>query len=160
MAPDGRTYEEEAIRAWLARAGTSPVTRAPMPAGDLRLNYTVRDAIEAWRAEQPLAIDPDCLVLSDEVIGRGSFGRVVGGTLRTHGARDRPVAVKTLPELGGDDARAAFEKELKAHMVAQQGADGKFCASSQVTPSYCVSHVLSPGQRTPWSLFVSRRSRI
>ena len=126
MAPDNRTYEEEAITAWMRQGEnpTSPVTREPMPSGSLRFNYAVRDAIEAWRAEQPLAIDPARLSLSKDVIGRGSFGQVVAGTLRTFGAKACKVAVKTLPDVGGEEARKMFEKELKAHMVAQQGADG------------------------------------
>eukprot|EP00038_Savillea_parva_P005502 m.156674 g.156674 ORF g.156674 m.156674 type:complete len:522 (-) comp11725_c0_seq9:89-1654(-) len=124
VAPDGRAYEEDALRQWMTNNNTSPVTGAAMPAGPVHFSYNLRDASQEHLIKQPLAIEPDRLTLTDEVIGRGSFGHVVGGTLRTHGARDRQVAVKTLPELGGDDARRAFEKELKAHMEAQQGADG------------------------------------
>lgn len=48
-------------------------------------NLSLRGAIEGWRSEQPLAIDPDRLVLEapEVVIGRGSFGKVIAGTLST-----------------------------------------------------------------------------
>ena len=70
-----------------------------------------------------MAIDPDCLTLSDEVLGNGSFGVVRGGTLTLHGRAQR-VAVKMLPGLAQEEQREQFEKELKAHMTAQRQADG------------------------------------
>ena len=124
VGPDGRAYEASALQQWLSRHNTSPVTGTTMPAGDLRFSYNLRDAAQAYSAQQPLAIEPDRLTVTDNLLGEGSFGHVLAGTLRTQGARDRPVAVKWLPGLGGDKARTQFEKELKAHMVAQHGADG------------------------------------
>eukprot|EP00035_Acanthoeca_spectabilis_P012842 m.233334 g.233334 ORF g.233334 m.233334 type:complete len:1046 (-) comp15730_c0_seq3:113-3250(-) len=124
-APDGRSYERDAIIEALAVNPVSPFTRAPMSPDQLWPNLSLRGAIEGWRSEQPLAIDPDRLVLEapEVVIGRGSFGKVIAGTLMTHG-RTAAVAVKMLPEMSVAEASAQFEKELRAHITAQQGADG------------------------------------
>lgn len=96
-----------------------------MPPGRLVVNYTLRDAIEAWRAEQPMPIDPQRLSLAEpeDLIGQGSFGKVVSGTLRTHGRAQR-VAVKMLPEMSLHEERLQFDRELKAHITAMQGATG------------------------------------
>ena len=79
---------------------------------------------------QPLAIDPDRLTLADpeELIGSGSFGQVVAGVLQTSG-REQSVAVKFLPAMTQAEQRTQFEKELKAHIVAQQarGTDMGAC---------------------------------
>ena len=70
-----------------------------------------------------MAIDPDRLTVSDELLGEGSFGRVLAGVLSTHG-RDQQVAVKILPALTRTEQREQFDRELKAHLTAQQGANG------------------------------------
>jgi hypothetical protein len=80
--PDGRSYERAAIE--LALRGNphtppniSPITRQPMTADRLWANLSLRSAIETWLDEQPLAIDPpERLELTEEVIGRGTFGQV------------------------------------------------------------------------------------
>eukprot|EP00035_Acanthoeca_spectabilis_P027276 m.465989 g.465989 ORF g.465989 m.465989 type:complete len:582 (+) comp24785_c0_seq1:29-1774(+) len=127
VAPDGRTYERAHIEGWLRRQETSPFTGAPLPPpARLTPNYALRDAIERWRQQQPLPIDPHRVKLSDprEVLGQGSFGRVLGGTMEGVGGRVHPVAVKMLPDLTQVEERKNFEHELKAHLAAQQGADG------------------------------------
>jgi hypothetical protein len=124
LAPDEHTYERGAIEQALQASPISPITRQPMRLGDLKLNRALRDAIAEWRAEQPMAFDPDLLeIMEEEVLGRGAFGLVVAGILTTHGKRLR-VAVKTLQDVSGTEARARFDAELKAHLTAQQGADG------------------------------------
>ena len=98
VASDGHSYEGSAMQQWLDSNSTSPMTNAQLPNRTLVPNIALRHAIEEWRDAQPLAIDPDRLRLSDEVIGVGSFGQVLAGTLETHG-RDQRVAVKMLPAM-------------------------------------------------------------
>jgi hypothetical protein len=119
VAADGHSYELEAITQWLESHTTSPLTNAQLHNTVLVPNVALRNAIEEWRAVQPMAIDPERLSLTEELIGEGSFGRVVAGVLATHG-REQRVAVKTLPALAQKEARAQFERELKAHLTAQQ----------------------------------------
>ena len=119
VAADGHSYELEAITRWLESHTTSPLTNAALHTTVLIPNVALRSAIEEWRAVQPMAIDPERLSLSEELIGEGSFGRVVAGVLATHG-REQRVAVKTLPALTQREARAQFENELRAHLTAQQ----------------------------------------
>ena len=45
IALDGHTYERSAIEAWLAVNMSSPLTGAPMPAGELRPNHMVRSML-------------------------------------------------------------------------------------------------------------------
>ena len=110
----------------LARNPISPMTRVPLDPATLVDNVALRDAIEEWRRQLPLALDPDRLDVADpeELLGSGSFGKVVVGTLQSHG-RDLPVAVKVLhpPALTRSEQRAQFDGEVKAQMTAQQGAD-------------------------------------
>ena len=89
---DGHSYSRAAITRWLADHDTSPVTGAVLPRFpgsttrvDKRLapNHALRKAIEEWRDQRPLPIDPARLSLLDELLGEGSFGRVVAGTLAT-----------------------------------------------------------------------------
>lgn len=122
LAPDGRTYERAAIEQWCERHPESPLTREPFETPvRLVVNYGLRDAIEAWRAEQRLAIDPTQLSFSDpvELIGEGSFGMVIGGTLAC-GRHRTLVAVKKLPALAATSAAAQFDRELKVHLTAQR----------------------------------------
>ena len=121
VAVDGHSYELAAIKQWLETHSTSPLTNVELPTTTLVPNVALRKAIEEWRDSQPMAIDPERLALADpeELIGAGSFGRVVGGTLTTHGRTQR-VAAKMLPAMTQADQRAQFEKELKAHITAQQ----------------------------------------
>uniref|UniRef100_A0A7S2IQ25 U-box domain-containing protein n=1 Tax=Haptolina brevifila TaxID=156173 RepID=A0A7S2IQ25_9EUKA len=44
-APDGHTYEREAIRAWLRSHGSSPMTGEAMPAGELVTNWLIKGAL-------------------------------------------------------------------------------------------------------------------
>lgn len=47
--PEGNTYERAAIEEWLSREGVSPMTRAPLAAGQLVSNRALRDAIVEWK---------------------------------------------------------------------------------------------------------------
>ena len=122
VAEDGHSYERAAIAEWLARNARSPLTNAPMGHG-LVPNVTLRKAIAEWRDRLPLSLDPEALSLSSDRLGVGSFGMVIGGTLQTHGRAQR-VAVKTLSAMTQAEQRERLEAEVRAHVVAQQGADG------------------------------------
>ena len=68
-------------------------------------------AIDLWRVRQPLAIDPDRLTLTEpeDLLGEGSFGKVVAGRLRSAG-RDQQVAVKMLPAMTMAEQRVQFNR--------------------------------------------------
>lgn len=125
IAPDGKSYERKAITSWLQRQGTSPITYEPMSVSSLVANSALKDAIEQWRSQLPLAIHSSSLSLSEPevVLGEGSFGRVVFGTLRSYG-REQSVAVKMLPIMTRAEKKSQFEREIKAHLAAQQRTDG------------------------------------
>ena len=133
VTSDGHTYSRSAIERWLASHNTSPASGAVLPNlpgtrnPDKRLvpNIAVRKAIEEWRARRPMAIDPSLLTLTSELLGEGSFGVVIAGTLATGSGRPPlAVAVKMMPALSRDDERTAFDRELRAHMLAAQNCDG------------------------------------
>ena len=81
-------------------------------------NIALRQAIDEWREQQPLAIDPERLHLSEEVIG-GFLGQVLVGTLEMHG-RQQQVAVKLLPAMSQVEVRKQFDLELKHHCTAKE----------------------------------------
>ena len=85
VAADGQTYERDAIENWVQSHNTSPLTNAMLPHTGLIPNIALRKAIEEWRELQPMALDPDRLVLGqpEEIIGEGSFGQVIAAVLRT-----------------------------------------------------------------------------
>ena len=93
------------------------MTRVPLDPATLVDNVALRDAIDEWRRQLPLALDPDRLDITDpeELLGSGSFGKVVAGTLRTYGW-DQRVAVKMLG-LNGDgmvEQRTALDRCVAA----------------------------------------------
>lgn len=47
--PDGNSYERHAIQDWLRHNGTSPITRTPLSAADLRPNRALKTAIDEYR---------------------------------------------------------------------------------------------------------------
>jgi len=47
--PEGNSYERVAIETWLARHGTSPITRKPLRVSDLAPNRALKEAIEQER---------------------------------------------------------------------------------------------------------------
>jgi hypothetical protein len=51
MAEDGHTYERMAITDWVAKDGTSPITRQPLVQGFIP-NRSLRKAIERWQANE------------------------------------------------------------------------------------------------------------
>ncbi|CAG9467059.1 unnamed protein product [Pedinophyceae sp. YPF-701] len=60
---DGNSYEREAIVAWLAVHGTSPITRAPMTLDDLRPNRALLDLINPDAA--PGVTDPSVVTQAE-----------------------------------------------------------------------------------------------
>jgi hypothetical protein len=47
--PDGNSYERHAIEDWLRQNNTSPITRVPLNATDLRPNRALKTAIDEYR---------------------------------------------------------------------------------------------------------------
>ena len=45
---EGNSYEEVAIKQWLTNNNTSPITRSPLRVSDLKLNRSLREAIQAF----------------------------------------------------------------------------------------------------------------
>ena len=45
---EGNSYEEVAIKQWLMNNNTSPITRSPLSVSDLKLNRSLREAIQAF----------------------------------------------------------------------------------------------------------------
>ena len=129
---DGQTYSRAAIERWLASHRTSPVSNEVLAHRNVTPNHALRNAIEEWREQRPMAIDGAAVDLLSagggvglELLGEGSFGRVVAGTLASGSGRPPlRVALKMLPAMTRDDERRAFERELKAHMHAARQCDG------------------------------------
>jgi hypothetical protein len=78
VALDGHSYSRAAIQDWF-RAGrlSSPCTNERLASDQLVPNHSLRKAMEQRRDEQPMAIDPARLAVSEELLGEGSYGRVV-----------------------------------------------------------------------------------
>ena len=122
---DGHTYSRAAIEQWFREHKTSPLTGADLRTKKLLPNHAMRKAIEEARAQQPLAIDPGRLrICEDQVLGEGSHGRVVAGTLSLGNRRTVKVAVKMLPGMSRTEEREVFNRELKPHMLAARHCDG------------------------------------
>lgn len=49
LAPDGHSYEYDAVFQWVSQQHSSPMTRAPMTTDQLRPNRALKEAIERWR---------------------------------------------------------------------------------------------------------------
>jgi len=125
LAADGHTYSRAAIAKWFERRQTSPLTGAQLPTTQLLPNHAMRKAIEETRGRQPLAIEPGRLQIhEDQVLGEGSHGRVVEGTLSLGPQRTVRVAVKMLPGLTQSEERTSFQRELRPHMLAARHCDG------------------------------------
>jgi serine/threonine protein kinase len=124
VARDGHTYSRAAIELHFRSRQTSPLTNERLESTQLLPNHTLRNAIEEWRGKQPLYIDPRRVQVTEEVLGQGSFGRVVAGTLNIGGRRVIRVAVKSMPDMTVAEEREAFQRELKAHIHAVRHCDG------------------------------------
>ncbi len=124
VASDGHTYSRKAIEHWFSLQQTSPMTGARLDSTQLFPNHTLRKSIEEWRGKQPLPIDPQRIHVTEEVLGEGSFGRVVAGTLKIGGGRVVRVAIKSLPAMTVAEEREAFQRELKPHIHALRHCDG------------------------------------
>jgi hypothetical protein len=95
----------------------------------------MRKAMEEAREKQPLAIEPGRLQIhKDQVLGEGSHGCVVAGALSLGPRRTVRVAVKMLPRMTQLEERQAFQRELRAHMLAARTAMA--CATYTVRMSY------------------------
>ena len=122
---DGHTYSRAEIEQWFREHNTSPLTGANLRTKELLPNHAMRKAIEEARDQQPLAIDPGrLLICEDQVLGEGSHGRVVAGTLSLGNRRTVKVAVKMLPGMSRTEEREVFNRELKPHMLAARHCDG------------------------------------
>ena len=125
VASDGHTYSRAAIAKWFEQNQTSPLTGVPLPNLQLLPNHAMRKAIEEAREKQPLAIEPGRLQIhKDQVLGEGSHGCVVAGALSLGPRRTVRVAVKMLPRMTQLEERQAFQRELRAHMLAARHCDG------------------------------------
>ena len=124
VARDGHTYSRAAIEHWFRSRQTSPMTNERLQTTELLQNHTLRKAIEEWRGKQPLPIDPQRIHVTEEVLGEGSFGRVMAGTLNNGGGRVIKVAVKSLPAMTIPQEQEAFRRKLKAHIHALRHCDG------------------------------------
>ena len=52
ICTDGHTYERSAIRHWLDKYGTSPVTNKKLPNHKLIPNYAIKKVIEEWKSKR------------------------------------------------------------------------------------------------------------
>ncbi len=124
VARDGHTYTRAAMELHFTLRQTSPMTNERLESTQLLPNHTIRKAIEEWRGKQPLRLDPQRIHVTEELLGEGSFGRVVAGTFNIGGGRVIKVAVKTLPAMSIAQELQAFQRELKAHIHAVRHCDG------------------------------------
>ena len=51
--PEGNSYEKYAIKFWLTKNSTSPITRNPLTVDQLVPNRALQDAIQEWKAAAP-----------------------------------------------------------------------------------------------------------
>jgi hypothetical protein len=124
VALDGHSYSRAAIQDWFRQGRlSSPCTNEQLASEQLLPNHSLRKAMEQRRDQQPMTIDPARLTVSEELLGEGSYGRVVSGTLTT-GRRTLRVAVKTLPAMTREQERQAFTDEFKKHMHAARHCHG------------------------------------
>lgn len=147
---DGHSYSRDDIARWLANQNTSPATGSVLTDKRLIPNHALRKAIDEWRQQQPMAIEASRVLLTvggggNELLGEGSFGRVVSGLLST--GTGRPplrVAIKMFPALTREEERRSFERELRVYIHAAQQCDGVCvlhgtCEKSvEGTPRMCI----------------------
>lgn len=129
FACDGHTYSRAELEHWFLinpTNPTSPKTNERLSSTQLVPNFAVRQAMDEMRQRQPMAIDPGRLRLSEpeELLGEGSYGRVVAGELSMGRSRKVRVAVKKLPVMNAQAERETFQRELKAFMHAACHCDG------------------------------------
>ena len=119
VALDGHSYSRVAIQDWFRQGRlSSPCTNEQLASAQLVPNHSLRNAMEQWRNEQPMTINPARLEVSEELLGEGSWGCVVSGTLQNGSRTVLQVAVKTLPAMTREQERQSFTEELKKHTVA------------------------------------------
>ena len=58
VTPEGLTFSRAAIEHWLATNAVNPITRTPLAVADLAPNYSLRDAIAAWLAQNGGSVAP------------------------------------------------------------------------------------------------------
>ena len=134
VALDGHSYSRGAIQDWFRQGRlSSPCTNEQLASDQLLPNHSLRKAME-----QPMTIDPAWLAVSEELLGEGSHGRVIAGTLTT-GRRTLRVAVKTLPAMTREQERQACKDEFKKHTHAARHCHG-----------VCLLYGLCEMQRAPW----------
>ena len=67
MAEDGITYEKEAIENWLITSNRSPMTNSPITKEGLRINYTLKNSIEAIVKGVSTNINTDAMLNSSKL---------------------------------------------------------------------------------------------
>jgi hypothetical protein len=152
VAADGHTYSRAFILRWFRTRQTSPLTNEVLAHTELVPNHSLRKAMDEWREQQPMAISPERLTVSDERIGEGSFGVVLAGMLDIGGGRKVRVAVKTLPAVTRAEERQQFEKEIKAHIHA-----ARHCVGVCVLYGTCEATI--PGLGTRMCIVMKRYER-
>ena len=65
IAADGQTYERDAIVQWIARVGTSPITREPLDSNTLRPNRIIKNLIDELKKRNKNA-SPQAPFVSEE----------------------------------------------------------------------------------------------
>ena len=123
VALDGHSYSHAAIQHWFTNKLTSPCTNEALESDLLVPNHALRKAIENSIDGRPIPLLPDRLEVSEELLGEGSFGRVLAGRLRNGHRTELRVAVKTLPAMTREQERQTFREELKKMKIASLHCD-------------------------------------
>jgi hypothetical protein len=139
VAADGHSYERVAITHWLSRSRRSPMTNEPMDT-ELVPNIALRKAIGEWRTQAPLALDPADLTVSDSVLGVGSFGTVLAGTLKTGGREQERQARRESASKHVVIARPNMLSEANVASTVPQAAASRMIAESNAREAAAVAH--------------------
>eukprot|EP00756_Hemistasia_phaeocysticola_P010257 Hpha_TRINITY_DN15002_c1_g3::TRINITY_DN15002_c1_g3_i3::g.125214::m.125214 len=113
VTPNGHTYSEVAILAWLQQSQTCPMSRQPLTPAQLVPNRAVRDLAEQAKHQRRQGagavreLRAEDVEIGSECLGAGSYGEVMTGSWM-----GTPVAVKRLAHGAGEAVRKAFKKEI------------------------------------------------
>jgi Tfp pilus assembly protein PilF len=135
LAPDGYSYEREAIEQWLVASRTSPMTREAMPSGSLVLNRALRDAIEEWQcdtAEQSVAATRDQLPMEPTGKPESRLANV-----EVHPPPSAPPLDVSLQESVTEKAeRLCREGIWMRELGDNEGAEAAFREAARVVPRF------------------------
>eukprot|EP00756_Hemistasia_phaeocysticola_P010255 Hpha_TRINITY_DN15002_c1_g3::TRINITY_DN15002_c1_g3_i1::g.125195::m.125195 len=113
VTPNGHTYSEVAILAWLQQSQTCPMSRQPLTPAQLVPNRAVRDLAEQAKHQRRQGagavreLRAEDVEIGSECLGAGSYGEVMTGSWM-----GTPVAVKRLAHGAGEAVRKAFKREI------------------------------------------------